>query len=319
MPDDGRSRYPSQPSWFFVLAMGTKALITGIQGFTGRYMAAELVQAGYDVFGLVHGDHSIEIPGVKAVIVCDLNDKAMLERTIDSIKPEIVIHLAAIAFVAHGNADAIYQTNLLGTRNLLEALSQLTIKPNSVLLASSANVYGNTKGGVLDEESLTNPANDYAVSKLAMEYLAKLYQRRLPIIIVRPFNYTGVYQSEDFLLPKIVSHVRRRVPVIELGNINVARDFSDVRVVVKYYRRLLENSDAIGETFNVCSETAYTLHEVLFMAQSISGHMLDIQINPNFVRENEVPILVGSKAKLVSLVGEINMIKLNDTLCWMIL
>jgi len=281
-------------------------------------MAAELVRAGYEVFGLAHSDHGVTLPGVTEVFVCDLADRHKLAKTLGKIQVDVVVHLAAIAFVAHGDADAIYATNLIGTRNLLEGLISLKIPPSAILLASSANVYGNSVGGTLNECSRTQPVNDYAVSKLAMEYLAKTYQKKLPIIIARPFNYTGVYQSESFLLPKIVSHVRRRLSVIELGNINVSRDFSDVRMVVQYYRRLLECSDAIGETFNVCSETAYSLQDVLTMAQKISGHTLDIKINSQFVRANELPILIGSRAKLVATVGEVTSIELSETLRWMI-
>lgn len=298
--------------------MATKALITGIRGFTGQYMAAELVQAGYEVFGLAHGNQGVTLPGVKDIVVCDLEDQASLSAALEAIQPDVVIHLAAIAFVAHGDANAIYRTNVIGTRNFLEALSKSSKKPVAVLLASSANVYGNSTGGTLDESSVTAPANDYAVSKLAMEYLAKTYLNRLPIIIARPFNYTGVHQSESFLLPKIVSHIRRRAPVIELGNIDVSRDFSDVRTVVEYYRKLVEHPGAIGETFNVCSEVAHSLNDVLVLAQTIAGHELEIQINPQFVRQNEIPVLIGRKAKLVSLVGEVRKIDLADTLRWMI-
>lgn len=298
--------------------MANRALITGIRGFTGQYMAAELVQAGYEVFGLAHSDQDVTLPGVKEIVICDLDDQAALCAAIGSIQPDVVIHLAAIAFVAHGDANAIYRTNVIGTRNLLEALSKSPKKPAAVLVASSANVYGNSTGGTLDESSLTAPANDYAVSKLAMEYLAKTYLNRLPIIIARPFNYTGVHQSESFLLPKIVSHVRRRAPVIELGNINVSRDFSDVRTVVQYYRKLVENPAAIGEMFNVCSEKAHSLNDVLVLALSIADHKMDIQINPLFVRQNEIPVLIGSKSKLVSMVGEVEKIELADTLRWMI-
>lgn len=298
--------------------MATRALITGIRGFTGRYMAAELVQAGYDVFGLAHGTQDVTLTGVKEIVLCDLDAPKSLSYAINSIQPDIVIHLAAIAFVAHGDANAIYRTNVIGTRNLLEALSSAPVKPAAVLLASSANVYGNSTAGTLNESSLTAPANDYAVSKLAMEYLAKTYYNKLPIIIVRPFNYTGVHQSASFLLPKIVNHLRHRAPEIELGNIDVSRDFSDVRTVVQYYRKLVEHPGAIGEVFNVCSEAAHSLSDVLVLAQSIAGHKLDIRINPLFVRQNEVPVLIGSKAKLVSLVGGVERIELADTLRWMI-
>jgi len=294
-----------------------KVLITGIRGFTGRYLAAEMKATGYEVFGLMHSAINSDFVGMQNLYACDLGDVIGLAQVIEKVQPDMVVHLAGIAFVAHGDVDTIYQTNLLGTRNLLEALVRANISIKAVLLASSANVYGNACGQ-LTEEAVPAPANDYAVSKLAMEYMAGLYADRLPIIIARPFNYTGVGQSENFLLPKIVNHIRRRAPVIELGNLDVARDFSDVRRVVHYYRRLLETPAAIGETFNVCSGRAYTLEEVLDKACSIAEYAIEVKVNPAFVRENEVKKLIGSRAKLESVVGKVPDIPLDETLRWMI-
>lgn len=297
----------------------SKILVTGADGFTGRYLAAELQRAGYEVHGLVHNPvASGKVAGVSALHIADLSDAAGLAAVVNEVQPDKVVHLAAIAFVAHGDIEAIYRTNLVGTRHLLEALAQSKAPLDAVLLASSANVYGNSVGGVLDENTPPAPANDYAVSKLAMEYVARLYADRLPLITVRPFNYTGVGQAESFLIPKIVNHVRRRAPLIELGNLDVARDFSDVRNVVQLYRRLLEAPAALGQTFNVCSGQAWSLNDVLTMVREISGHDFEVRVNPAFVRQNEVKTLVGSRAKLDAVVGEVPEIALRDTLRWML-
>ncbi|HDR9150152.1 NAD-dependent epimerase/dehydratase family protein [Burkholderia vietnamiensis] len=289
-----------------------RALITGLGGFTGDYLAQSLRAAGYRVFGTAHG---AEATGSDMYRV-DLCDRAALAQVVADVQPDVVAHLAAIAFVAHGDADAIYRTNVVGTRNLLEALANLGNRPKAVLLASSANIYGNAAVEVIDESVEPNPANDYAVSKLAMEYMSRLWHDKLPIVVARPFNYTGVGQSPQFLLPKIVSHFQRSERVIELGNIDVERDFSDVRRVVDAYRRLLQLAPA-GGVFNVCSGRAVSLKAVIAMMEQIAGYTIEVRVNPAFVRANEVRRLQGDGARLQAAVGPLEDIPLESTLRWM--
>ena len=295
----------------------TRVLVTGLHGFTGRYLQADLETHGFEVCGL----------GAQV----DLNDHAAVQQAVAQAQPQAVVHLAAIAFVGHGHssaggaggaddgADAFYRTNLIGTRHLLAALADLPQPPRSVLLASSANIYGNATGGELDETTPPQPANDYAVSKLAMEHMARLWQHALPITIARPFNYTGVGQAANFLLPKIVDHYQRRASTLELGNLDVWRDFSDVRAVVQAYRRLLQTPAAAGQTVNICSGQTHSLREVLALAEDISGHTLQVQVNPAFVRASEVKTLSGNPARLRALIGDDwHSPPLQDTLRWML-
>lgn len=292
---------------------GKRALITGLSGFTGRYLAQQLRAAGYAVYGTITPGHAAGA-GEFAV---DLNDRAALAAVVQQVQPDVVAHLAAIAFVAHGDVEQIYRVNVVGTRNLLEALAALARKPSAVLLASSANIYGNSDVGTIDETVAAAPANDYAVSKLAMEYMARLWQDRLPLIFVRPFNYTGVGQQENFLLPKIVAHFRRQAAEIELGNLHVWRDFSDVRMVASCYRKLLAAPAAVGQTFNVCSGHAHSLGEALDMMAAIAGYQIDVRVNPAFVRANEVVRLQGDNRRLAAVVGPLDSVPLADTLRWM--
>jgi len=285
------------------------ALVTGALGFTGRYVSAELQAAGYEVVSLAHESSA-------GGVAVDLCDRGAILQAVGSLMPDVVIHLAAIAFVAHGDADAIYRTNIVGTRNLLEALASSSHRPRAIILASSANIYGNSDAPVLTENLPATPANDYAVSKFAMEQMAHLWTERLPIVITRPFNYTGVGQSEKYLLPKIVAHFQRRAAAIELGNVDVARDFQDVRFVAEAYRRLLD-ADAIGETVNICSGRAYTLNEVIGLMEDLAGYRIEVRTNPAFVRANEVTRLVGSNEKLGRLIGPLDVIPLRRTLQWM--
>lgn len=292
--------------------MGKRVLITGIHGFTGRYMAAELAANGYEVFGLGSqpGDES-------NYRHADLADGETLCRVLAELQPDVIVHLAALAFVGHGDANAFYQVNLIGTRNLLEAIAASGKLPDCVLLASSANVYGNASAGVLSESTAPAPANDYAVSKLAMEYMASLWFERLPIVIARPFNYTGIGQAENFLLPKIVAHFRRRAERIELGNLDIWRDFSDVRAVVRAYRGLI-GSRPCGQTINVCSGRTHSLREVLAMCTEITGHQLQVEVNPAFVRASEVKTLCGDASRLRALLPDWQTPSLESTLSWML-
>lgn len=298
---------PSIPS-----AVRGRALITGLGGFTGSYLAQELYADGYEVFGTAHGGEAVS----NNIFEVDLCDQRRLNEVIADVRADVVFHLAAIANVAHDDVEIIYRTNLIGTRNLLQALAASDHAPRAVLLASSANIYGNATVEPIDEQVAARPENDYAVSKSAMEKMARLWRNKLPLTIVRPFNYTGVGQTENFLLPKIVAHFRRQARVIELGNLDVARDFSDVRTVVDAYRKLVQTA-APGQTFNVCSGRGYSLQDVIDMLQQIAGYEIEVRINPAFVRANEVKRLVGSNARLEAEIGSLDAIALSDTLSWM--
>jgi len=150
-----------------------------------------------------------------------------------------------------------------------------------------------------------------------MEHMAGTFAHKLPISIVRPFNYTGVGQSEDFLIPKIVAHFRAKAPEISLGNTNVARDFGDVRTVVGAYADLLEKA-VVGETLNICTGLSTSLDDVLRMCGALSGHKIVVKINPDFVRENEVKTLTGDKTRLEALLGSVSGPSFEDTLAWML-
>ncbi|WP_426700843.1 NAD-dependent epimerase/dehydratase family protein [Rhodanobacter sp. Col0626] len=297
--------FPSEPE-------SRRVLVTGCTGFTGQQVTAELERAGYTVCSLS------QAPGAAPGRRVDLLDAAAVNTAVASIRPWAVIHLAAIAFVAHGDVEAVYRTNIVGTRHLLAALADLPVPPSTVVLASSANVYGNAEGqvGPLDERTPAAPANDYAVSKLAMEYMARTWNRRLPLLFTRPFNYTGVGQDERFLIPKIVGHFRRGERHIELGNLDVWREFMDVRSVAWAYRRLLE-TDGRADIFNICSGASHSLREVLAMMAEIAGYAIDVNVNPAFVRDNEVQRLEGDPTRLQARIGRLPPRELSETLRWM--
>ena len=291
------------------MSRSERVLVTGARGFTGRHLCAELRAAGYEVTGLV------DSPPVAPGEVCaDLADAVGTAHAVEEARPDRVVHLAAISFVAHDDVEAIYRTNLLGSLALMQALALRSEAIRVVILASSANVYGNAGDGAIDESTLPAPMSHYAASKLAMEHMAATFRDLLPIVIVRPFNYTGPGQSEQFVVPKLVAHFRRRAEAIELGNLDVVREFMDVRGVSGVYRRLLDCKDAIGETINICTGRGMTLREVVALLEAETGHRMELRVNPRFVRASEVRCLVGSPRKLASLVGPVADVPLATTL-----
>jgi nucleoside-diphosphate-sugar epimerase len=227
-----------------------------------------------------------------------------------------VVHLAGLAHVTGNLPTHTYLVNIMGSRNLLDALTTLDQKPRAVLMASTSNVYGNVNVEVIDESVPLNPGNDYAVSKLAMENMARLWLDRLPVFFTRPFNYTGIGQSEDFLLPKLVNHHARHEKRMSLGNLAVSRDFSDVRDIVDAYMRLIEVAP-VGEAFNICSGNGHSLGEILKMLKRIAGYEIEVYVDPRFMRRNEIAKLVGSNVKLRRAVGRVPITPIYDTLEWM--
>lgn len=281
--------------------MKQKILLTGATGFTGLFLKVQAEAAAHTVVPLQ----------------ADLTDKASVTAEVAQVQPDSVLHLAAISFVGHADDTAFYAVNVVGTMNLLSALAALPVKPAKVLLASSAYIYGNYDASPITESQPPAPVNHYAMSKLAMEHMAMTFADRLPIVIARPFNYTGPGQAPHFLIPKLVRHFARRADHIELGNLHVEREFNDVRMVCDAYLRLLDKG-VPGQAYNVCSGQPYTLQHVISALEQITGHRMQVQVNPAFVRANEVHRLCGSPAKLIEAIGPQLQHELADTLSWML-
>lgn len=288
-----------------------KVLVTGLEGFTGVYLEHILREKGYDVYGT-----SLTDSPKPHIFTCNITKRIEIETIVHDICPDFVIHLAAISFVAESNASLIYDVNVMGTENLLEALLSLEKRPQKVILVSSATVYGNQAVDILEETMCPKPINHYGFSKLAMEHLACTYFDALPILITRPFNYVGIGQGEHFLIPKIISHYQKNLTSIELGNLDVAREFNDIRDVVLWYVDLLE-SETQGEIVNLCSGKAISLTDVIAYMNHLAGYTIDVKVNPKFVRSNEIKTLFGSTNKLTQLTPKRKLKDIEETLAWM--
>jgi len=287
-----------------------KVLITGCDSFTGKYLLKYLEKFDYEVFGT-----SLLYEGSKKYR-CDITKKEDVVKVLEVVKPQFIIHLSGISFAAHGNSEDFYKVNTIGTLNILDALVELELSPDKIILASSATVYGNQDIEVLDESLCPKPANHYGASKYAMESLARNYFERLNIIITRPFNYTGVGQEEHFLIPKIVKHFKEGKRVIELGNLDVSREFNDVNFVCEVYEKLLQ-CNKTAEIVNIASNRAIKLLDIIELMNKIAKYKINVTVNPAFVRKDEIKTLTGSPEKLFSLIGKVGQKEFKDTLRWM--
>ena len=273
--------------------------LTGASGFTGRFVIEALADRGIECVPLS----------------VDLADKAAVDAAIADTAFDRLIHLAARAFVNAADWEAFYAVNQIGTYHLLDAVARLRPGPRCIV-ASSAQVYGPGAEGLVAEDAATHPANHYAISKLAMEQGSALWRNRLEIVVARPFNYTGVGQGIEYLVPKIVDHFRRGADTIELGNLFVKRDFGDVRSVAEAYAGLAL-ADAPPALVNICTGTVRSIDDILATLGQISGHQIEVRVNPAFVRANDVPVLGGDVSRLRATLPDWHPRDLADTLDWM--
>lgn len=285
-----------------------KVLITGVDGFTGIHLEKLLLNKGYEVFGTVTKN-----PKDKKHFVCDIKNIEEIREVLEFIKPDYIFHLAGISFVGTQNRSLMYDVNVLGTENLLSALDDSKLIPEKIVIASSATVYGNQNSSVLEESMCPKPVNHYGCSKLIMEHIVAGYFQKFNIIITRPFNYTGPNQPDHFLIPKIIKHYKEKKEYIELGNINVAREFNNVSDVSNiYYQLMLCKTNSV--IVNVCSGVGVYLTDIINYMNTLAGYKIKIKVNPDLVRANEIIELKGSTEKLSSLISFVTKEDIQKTL-----
>ncbi|OUS01201.1 hypothetical protein A9Q90_10090 [Gammaproteobacteria bacterium 54_18_T64] len=277
--------------------------LIGADSFTGHYLRPTLEVEGYRV----------------DVTPVDITSAAAVQSAMLDIQPQYIINLAAISFVPDGADATIYGVNCLGAENILAASLLLKQPPRRIILASSANIYGAQQQEVIDENCLPNPINHYGCSKWSMEQIARTYADRLNITITRPFNYTGRGQKEKFLVPKIVAHFQKKASSIELGNVDIWRDFSDVRWISRTYSQLLSAPGPELNIFNLCSGQLISIREIIATLENLSGHKVEIKVNPDFVRQADIVRQRGDNGRLVQRFEQLLAPPaFEETLAWML-
>ena len=299
--------------------MGKRALIFGVNGFVGAYLTRELDSHGYEVCGSDLKE-SCALAEVGRYASCDLADPEGVVKVVADAKPDYIVNLAAISSVGQSwRMPALaMRVNVEGTLNVMEAARALETMPR-VLLVGSSEEYA-PKDGPLNEGDPTVSNNPYGISKATQERFAALYTERygLEVCLTRSFNHTGPGQNPNFVLPswcKQAAAIERsgKPGRMTVGNLKVARDFSDVRDVVRAYRLILERGRA-GDAYNVGSGRALPLGELLEIVTGFCNQDIEVGIDPELIRPTDTPCICCDASKLREELGWVPERNIEDTL-----
>jgi GDP-4-dehydro-6-deoxy-D-mannose reductase len=283
-----------------------KVLVTGAGGFVGRWLTRELTAAGHEVVG----------PPEREL---DVTDPGAMSHAIGAIRPDAIAHLAAVAYApdAAGDPTLAFRVTVGGTVALGEALRANRVAP-AVLVSGSSEVYGapHPDSLPLAESAPLSPRTAYAISKVSQEAIALRYaaQLELPLVATRSFNHTGPGQRPVFVVPALASRVADaargvgRPASVRVGNLDVRRDFTDVRDVVRAYRLLLErladgSIERGGTVVNVASGRSYSIRSILERFVALSGAVIEPAVDPTLVRIDDPPDIRGDASTLAGLTG----------------
>ena len=253
----------------------------------------------------------------------DLCDPDAVDHLIEAVRPDTIFHLAGQAYVPR-SFEAPWETlenNIRSTVNLLQAIRRLDL-PTRVLVVGSAEVYGNVDPTnlPLTEDAPLQPSSPYSVSKIAQEMLALQYHlaHRIFTIRMRPFNHIGPGQNNRFSVPNWAEQIAQaeqglREAVVYVGDLSAARDFTDVRDVVRAYVLALERGDP-GAVYHVCSGQTHSMKSVLERLIALSTAPIEIRVAPERVRPVEIPVLIGNYSRLQKRTGWTPQIPLEQSL-----
>ena len=303
-----------------------KVLITGAGGFAGRHLAAALPPSKYTVFGTCY-----PLPPrgpVNNDFFLDLRSERDVYDAVRIVQPQWVVHLAAVSHVGASwdRRKEAMETNVMGTFFLLEAVKKYAAGAR-FLFVSSADVYGDAASGggggdgrPLVEGGPVRAVSPYGLSKLEGELLGGFYGRvdGLDAVIARPFPHTGPGQPPDFVCSDWARQIVRiergaQESVLKVGNVDVRRDFTDVRDVVLAYALLLQKGER-GEAYNICRGEALSLRRILDALLSHSTRVIDVEPDPGKMRPLEIPCLAGDNGKIRRATGWEPRIPMEQTL-----
>lgn len=308
-----------------------KVLILGVSGFAGSHLARYLLSMNdpsIDLYGTYRDVEEVtsNLGSVSSKIrlcACDITQVMSISECLEKARPDIIFNLAGISYVpqAEINPEETYAINTLSAHHLLQNILK-TCPYAKVLLMSTSEVYGKVKPEEtpLVETQPLNPHNLYGASKIAMEMIARFFINRhqMNVVILRPFNHVGPYQSDRFVIANFSRQMARiklglQKPVLEVGDLEPKRDFTDVRDMVRGYW-LAALKGRAGQTYNLCSGNAYAIKDITLKLIELSGKKIEICPIPDRMRKNDLPLLLGSFEKFKSQTGWTPQYDLESTL-----
>lgn len=306
-----------------------RILITGIAGFVGSYLAELLLtkkdvvlygtdRPGTDIRNIDHIKSSI-----KLYQECDIRIKRDIKGLLAKVAPDHIIHLAGQSspLLSIQYPEETVATNVIGQVNIFESLSALGLKPK-VIIAGSCDEYGAIARDKMPikENCKLAPGNLYSLTKVAQELLGlKVYNKQgCNVIVTRPFHTTGPKRPERFVCSGLAKQIAliektKQMPIISVGDLNIMRDFTDVRDVVNAYWLILKKGKS-GQAYNICSGKAYSIKNILNILLSLSKAKVEITADPDKMRADDVPLFVGDPTKLKKLTGWKAEVPLEQTL-----
>lgn len=285
----------------------SRILITGATGFLGAHFFKLFERKGYETYG------TSTTRAADRIRLCNIENFSEIKSVLGDIRPDLVIHCAAIASVTSSPPGKYYTTNVIGAENVIQASVSAGVK--RLIHISTAGVYGNQETDLLSEALAPKPVHHYGMSKFCSERVALNYKNNIDISIVRPFNIIGRGQNDEFIVPKLVNAFKNKQEFIKLGNIDVYRDYIDIHDSVNFVFEIINNPDSYGKIINLCTGRATSIRDLLQELRDLTSHEIKVSIASEFVRKNEVWRLLGDSSKLKSLIGDdFNIVPVRDTL-----
>lgn len=289
-----------------------KVLITGAEGFVGSYLY-EVLKDKYIVEGTYFADRSLEYTSYKL----DFTDKKKVFEFFENKDYDYIFHLAGQSStkVALKDPYLTFFVNINSTLNIIESLRLNQRKKTKFLFISTSDVYGIPEYLPIDEKHPLNPQNPYSISKKVTEEIIKGYEKfGLDYIIIRAFNHIGVGQNENFFIPSLIKKIiESNDGVVKVGNLDLKRDFTDVRDMVYAYSLAMDLEKGV---YNICSGKSFLLRDIAEKLVKISGKKIHFQVDESLLRKNEPEDFFGNCNLFKSLTGYKNKYSIEESLKW---